>query len=65
MPGYGKVVVNDKSATWPPHYQKGIQADHMSMTKFASTKTRGYRDFIGEVGRWIDEDTGERRQPSG
>ena len=65
VPGYGKVVVNDKSATWPPHYQKGIQADHMSMTKFASTKTRGYRDFIGEVGRWIDEDTGERRQPSG
>ena len=65
VPGYGKVVVNDKSATWPPHYQKGIQADHMSMTKFASTQKRGYRDFIGEVGRWIDEDTGERRQPSG
>ena len=65
VPGYGKVVVNDKSATWLPHYQKGIQADHMSMTKFASTQERGYKDFIGEVGRWIDEDTGEMRQPSG
>lgn len=62
--GYGKVVVNDRSATWPPHYHKGIQADHMSMTKFASTQARGYRDFVGEVGRWIDDDTGQRRQPS-
>ena len=65
VPGYGKVVVNNKSATWPPHYQKGIQADHMNMTKFASTQARGYRDFIGEVGRWIDDDTSEMRQPSG
>lgn len=65
VPGYGKVVVNAKSATWPPHYQKGIQADHMDMAKFASTQARGYRDFVGEVGSWIDEDTGERRQSSG
>ena len=65
VPGYGRVVVNDKSATWPPHYQKGIQADHMNMTKFASTQERGYRDFIGEVGRWVDENEGERCQPSG
>ena len=65
VPGYGKVVVNDRSATWPPHYQKGIQADHMNMTKFASAQARGYRDFIGEIGRWVEEDTGERRQPSG
>ena len=65
VPGYGKVVVNNKSATWPPHYQKGIQADHMNMTKFASTQARGYRDFIGEVSRWIDDDISERRQPSG
>ena len=63
--GYGKVVVNDKSATWPPHYQKGIQADHMNMTKFASTQARGYRDFIGEVGRWVDENICDRSQPSG
>ena len=62
---YGKVVVDHKSATWPPHYQKGIQEDHMKMTKFASTQARGYKDFIGEVGRWIDEATGQRRQPSG
>ena len=65
VPGYGNVVVNDRSATWPPHYQKGIQADHMNMTKFASAQARGYRDFIGEIGRWVEESTGERRQPSG
>ena len=65
VPGYGKVVVNDRSATWYPHYQKGIQADHMNMTKSASTQARGYRDFIGEVGRWVDEDTSKMRQPSG
>lgn len=65
VPGYGKVIVNDKSATWPPYYQKGIQADHMNMTKFASAQARGYKDFIGEVGRWIDKDIGEQRRPSG
>ena len=63
--GYGKVVVNDKSAIWPPHYNKGIQADHMNMTKFATAQEGGYKAFVGEVGRWIDEDTGERTRPSG
>lgn len=57
--------MNDKSATWPPYYQKGIQADHMNMTKFASAQARGYKDFIGEIGRWIDKDIGEQRRPSG
>ena len=66
VPGYGKLVVNDKSATWPPHYQKGIQADHMSMTKFAHTQAQGYKDFVGEVGRWVSEmHTRDRSQPSG
>ena len=66
VPGYGKVVVNDKSTTWPPYYQKGIQADHMSMTKFAHTQAQGYKDFVREVGRWVSEMyTGDRSQPSG
>ena len=51
----GRVIVEKESATWYPHYSKGIHADHMAMTKFASHRDQGYRDFVGEIGRWLHE----------
>ncbi|MCJ1434246.1 hypothetical protein MMC27_003613 [Xylographa pallens] len=52
--GVGEIV-SRQSAIWPGHYKTAIHADHMNMTKFASTEDEGYKDFLGELQRWLEE----------
>ncbi|MCJ1393159.1 hypothetical protein MMC18_006031 [Xylographa bjoerkii] len=52
--GVGEIV-SRQSAIWPGHYKTAIHADHMNMTKFASIEEEGYKDFLGELQRWLEE----------
>ncbi|MCJ1384068.1 hypothetical protein MMC17_007184 [Xylographa soralifera] len=52
--GVGEIV-SRQSAIWPGHYKTAIHADHMNMTKFGSTEEEGYKDFLGELQRWMEE----------
>ncbi|KGO49096.1 hypothetical protein PEXP_011450 [Penicillium expansum] len=56
LPVVGKVVCKE-SATLDGYNSIGIHANHSDMVKFASKEENGYKSLLGELQRWMNENS--------